>query len=393
MPRLDAASLFKLVLFCAACLAGPEAAFAAPPPAPSVQPDGASANFKVMHDMSYGSGVNSPLVVAQDGKLYGVARFGGLFGDGTIFSMTPKGIFQELHTFEVESEASRPYGLLETTKGGQFYGVTRYGGWSGYGSVYRFSPPDKLTIIHSFHGSDGDEPRGSLIYGTDGALYGITVDGGAFGHGTVFRISLDGAIATLHSFEKGHVDGYRPMSRLLQGPDGAFYGTTSRGGPYGHGTAFRLTPEGDYQVLHAFDGSDGDNILNGLTAGPDGAFYGVSYGGGAQGVGTIFRLSPDGGFAVLFSFERHTTGAHPIGELVLGSDGHFYGVAKAGGRGRGTIYRFSMDGHFSLLHNFDGTDGHDPRAGLVEHKAGEFFGATSEGGRLSRGTIYRIVVK
>src|SRR5690348_8172581 len=101
MPRL--ARLSMCVLLGAACLAGPAEALAAPPVAPAViQPDGALANFKVMHDMAYGDSINSALIVAQDGKLYGVARFGGLFNDGTIFSMVPGGLFRELHTFEVE---------------------------------------------------------------------------------------------------------------------------------------------------------------------------------------------------------------------------------------------------------------------------------------------------
>jgi uncharacterized repeat protein (TIGR03803 family) len=275
MPRL--ARLSMCVLLGAACLGGPAEALAAPPVAPAViQPDGALANFKVMHDMAYGDSINSALIVAQDGKLYGVARFGGLFNDGTIFSMVPGGLFRELHTFEVESEASRPYGLLEAPEGGTFYGMARYGGWSGYGAIYRFTPPDDLEIIHSFYGTDGDEPRGSLIFGTDGQLYGVTVDGGASGHGTVFRMSTSGTIQTLHSFAKDQLDGYRPMSRLLLASDGAFYGTTSRGGTHGHGTAFRITAQGEYQVLHAFDGSDGDNILGGLTEGPDGLLSGVS---------------------------------------------------------------------------------------------------------------------
>ncbi|HEV8691012.1 MAG TPA: choice-of-anchor tandem repeat GloVer-containing protein [Ideonella sp.] len=376
-------------LLLAACLPGPLLAAAA-------QPDGAVVNFHVMHhiDGYEADRVDSPLVAAQDGNLYGVSRYGGLFGDGTLFRMAPDGTFKKLHTFEVESEASRPQGLVQASDG-HFYGTARYGGWTGRGRVYRFDPPDSLKTIHDFRGPDGSQPANAVIVGTDGALYGTTFSGGAFGSwGTAFRMSTSGETDVLHSFSKDRIDGFKPCSRLAQGSDGDFYGTTWKGGRHGRGMAFRLTAQGEFAMLHEFDGSDGEEILSGLTEGPDGLFYGVAYAGGANGVGTLFRLSREGEFAVLLSFERHTHGAHPSGDLLLGRDGYLYGVTQAGGRSNGTLYRIAADGAFSVLHNFNGSsDGKAPLAGLVERDDGEFFGVTSEGGKLSRGTIFRLRVK
>jgi uncharacterized repeat protein (TIGR03803 family) len=75
-------------------------------------------------------------------------------------------------------------------------------------------------------------------------LYGTTLNGGAFGsglgNGTIFRISPSGAsFTTLASFD-GFNGGANPASALVQGPDGAFYGTTTTGGWGGRGTVFRL---------------------------------------------------------------------------------------------------------------------------------------------------------
>ncbi len=379
------------VLLAATCLAAPLLAAAA-------QPDGGLATFRVLHDWDGYDGnlIDSPLIVGQDGLLYGVTPYGGLFDAGALFSVAPDGTVTKLHTFEVESEGGRPHGLVQLSDG-RFFGTTRYGGWSGHGMAYRFGLPHRLKDKHDFHGWDGWRPTSALIVGADGALYGTTELGGDTQRGgAVFRMTIDaGETQVLHSFRKDGVDGYKPFSRLVQSSDGAFYGTASKGGRHGGGIAFRLTLQGDYQILHEFAGSDGEEILAGLTEGPDGVLYGVARNGGANGVGTLFRLSREGDFTVLLSFERHANGAHPTGDLLLGRDGFLYGVTMSGGSGHGTIYRVAPDGSFTLLHKFadDATEGGVPLAGLVEKADGEFFGTTSAGGKWTWGTLYRLRVK
>jgi uncharacterized repeat protein (TIGR03803 family) len=78
------------------------------------------------------------------------------------------------------------------------------------------------------------------VQGNDGGLYGTTSYGGTNGGaGTVFRITTNGALTTLYSFT-GTYDGSNPDTRLVQGSDGNFYGTTPGGGVGGGGTVFRL---------------------------------------------------------------------------------------------------------------------------------------------------------
>jgi uncharacterized repeat protein (TIGR03803 family) len=58
--------------------------------------------------------------------------------------------------------------------------------------------------------------------------------------GAVFKISIDGTeLTALHNF--GQYDGIYPNAGLIQGSDGAFYGTAQEGGLIDFGTAFRLT--------------------------------------------------------------------------------------------------------------------------------------------------------
>src|ERR1700722_10263463 len=50
------------------------------------------------------------------------------------------------------------------------------------------------------------------------------------------------ALTTLHSFSGGGGDGAYPTAGLTAGPNGTFYGTTKRGGAYGLGSIYQLTP-------------------------------------------------------------------------------------------------------------------------------------------------------
>jgi uncharacterized repeat protein (TIGR03803 family) len=94
--------------------------------------------------------------------------------------------------------------------------------------------------------TNGTYPEAGLVQGRDGAFYGTTIQGGVvnchgLGCGTVFRISADGSsFSVLHKFAGGRTDGGAPNANLIQGTDGAFYGTTTQGGASDQGVVFRL---------------------------------------------------------------------------------------------------------------------------------------------------------
>src|SRR5262249_14341820 len=72
-------------------------------------------------------------------------------------------------------------------------------------------------------------PHGRVIQGTDGALYGTTL---LPGFGRVFRMNSDGTGFTVLKDLDNSTTGGSPKAGLMQGSDGALYGTASTGGSH-----------------------------------------------------------------------------------------------------------------------------------------------------------------
>lgn len=108
-----------------------------------------------------------------------------------------------------------------------------------------------FRVLYNFTcGDDGCYPNGITIDRT-GRLYGTTGLGGlgGLGHGTVYRLMRHDSnwlFGLLYSFTGGS-DG-SPAARVVFGPNGLLYGTTTQGGDlacnggYGCGTVFDLRP-------------------------------------------------------------------------------------------------------------------------------------------------------
>jgi uncharacterized repeat protein (TIGR03803 family) len=233
------------------------------------------------------------LIQGSDGSLYGTTYEGGTNGDGVVFKITTNGLPTTLYSFTGGADGYGPWAGLVQGTDGNFYGTTEYGGLhSGVGTVFRITPADTLTTLHTFNGgSDGAYPAGSLIQGADGNFYGTTFQGGTNGSdGTVFKMAINGAVTILHQFGAG--DGANPAAALVQGSDGNLYGTTEAGGLGGYGTAFKITTNGVLTTLIWFNWSNGAYPEAPLIQAMDGNFYGTTFYGGVSGYGTVFRLTP-----------------------------------------------------------------------------------------------------
>jgi uncharacterized repeat protein (TIGR03803 family) len=335
------------------------------------------------------------LFQASDGALYGLTSAGGEHGFGVAFKLSLDGEYTVLHSFGATKELGRqPDGGLIEASDGHFYGTTPIGGShdcsppiGGCGTLFRLTKAGEHTVLFSFgqQTSDGSFPNGRLLEIAPGQFIGTTGQGGRqncvgeenaqIGCGTVFVYDVSGQMEFLYAFGQGDDDGKFPDGPLVEGSDGAFYGTTLNGGrggcdtQQGCGTVFRIDADGAKTTLHEFSISTGQTFnLNGrligaridgftpsnqLILGGDGFLYGTTRNGGigeTSRKGTIFRISAETEKETLFSFAKTPNEpGYPFGGISMASDGSFYGTVRDNNgfrqvenrQGSGSLFRFT----------------------------------------------------
>jgi uncharacterized repeat protein (TIGR03803 family) len=348
---------------------------------------------KVLFNFDNGADGGQPqtwLVQGTDGNFYGTASQGGAHNTGTVFQFTSAGTLTTLYSFTGGADGATPVvGLVQGTDS-NFYGTTFLGGTNNDGTVFQISSNGVFASLYGFTGgTDGGLPIAGLVQGSDGNFYGTTSRGGASGTGTVFQITSAGTLTTLYSFTGG-ADGATPEAGLVQGTDSNFYGTTFLGGTNNDGTIFQISSNGVITTLHQFDKrTDGKNPEAALVQGNDSYFYGTTYAGGAHNDGTIFKISSAGTFSTLYHFGG-PDGSNPRAALIQAADGYFYGTTLLSGFRLGTVFQVNSNGVLTTLYSFaGGTDGGAPYAGLVEASDGYFYGTTAFGGSGLHGTVFR----
>ena len=270
------------------------------------------------------------------------------------------------------------------------------------GTIFRFAATGRTTLA-SFAGTDAingmpiraDHPRGALAKLPDGSIWGTATSG------AVFKVVGSG-LHIVHYFSGG-ADGGTPLSGLVLGPDGNFYGTTSIGGAFNGGTVFKVTPTGEsgtLTTLASFDAATGTSPGGSLGIGDDGSIYGVTgiVSAGENKLvrlesdialkpGKIFKLNLQGNITVLADPNaRMAGGLTPVG------DGSFVGAMSDGGDGEGgAIYRINSQGEISTLAHL-----RNPYAlkvgGFARAMDGTIFGTATVGGDEGKGFLFRIAL-
>ena len=302
--------------------------------------------------------------------------------------------FQVLYTFTGGSDGGFPDSPLIADASGNLYGTTNVGGagngYNGFGTLFRLAPDGTLTVLHTFDGTNGSNPSGAIVMDKKGNIYGTTERGGANNvWGVVFKLTPGGEFKVLHSFGAAS-DGADPKGGVIRDRWGNLYGTTFEGGATGGGTVFEVARDGTETVLHSFNGfGDGLNPVGSVAADAAGNLYGTTeYGGldnycGGHGCGTVFTTDTSGNEKVLYSFvgtyQSGTDGEFPWGTPSVDAAGNVYGTTLAGGaNGAGTVFELSPGGTETVLYSFTGgRDGEQPEAGLYRDSAGNLYGTNS----------------
>jgi uncharacterized repeat protein (TIGR03803 family) len=358
-------------------------------------------------------GVPNGLVQGSNGLFYGTTQSGGLYGDGTIFSLSSNGALTTLVSFAGTNGATPVASLIQDANG-SFYGTTKFGGSNSAGTVFSMTAAGTLTSLYSFaSNNDSIDPFTSLALDAAGNFYGATQNNAAPADGNIFKMIPNGLVTTLYAFSGG-TNGTLPAGALAFGTDGNFYGLTGAGveNTTVYGNVFKMTPSGLLTNLYSFTGvADGYSPVGKLAQSDDGNFYGVTkfnrisyHGFLEQFYGTIFKITPGGALTTLYSLNGgvvYTDGAIPDAGLIQGGDGNFYGTTVQGfditvgstvyNNTYGTVFRITPAGSLTTLTSLNGSDdGANPEAALVQGSDGALYGTTINGGPGGHGTVFRI---
>ncbi len=329
-----------------------------------------SGELTTLHSFACPDGANPSAGVIRGpyGSLYGTIFYGGIKNYGVVFKVGKNDKETVLHHFQGSPDGFEPFGELVRDPAGNLYGITPVGGanrcgdGASCGTVFAVDGKGHETVLYSFAGSpDGSRPLAELTSDANGNLYGTTEQGGQscsqyYGCGTVFKLAPNSngswSETVLHRFSFG--DGWQPEGPVLRDADENLYGTASLGGNTG-------------------------GVCGGL------------------GCGTIVKLSPGGQFTVLHKFKAAKTyknGYEPAGNLVSDKDGNLYGTAGGGygsRGGNGIIYKLSKSGKLTILYRFHGADGAGV-VGLLRDNAGNLYGPGG-GGAYGWGEVYKLSPK
>jgi uncharacterized repeat protein (TIGR03803 family) len=227
-----------------------------------------------------------------------------------------------------------------------------------------------------------------LIQGSDGNFYGTTRMGGAHFKGSIFKVTPAGVVTSLYDFT-GHSNGAFPSGGVVEGLDGNFYGSTTSDLPASSGTIFKITPGGVLTTIYHFSGNtQGDgNDPSALIRGTGGNFYGTTLTGGF-GAGIVFKVTSTGTFTIVCKLPDGGN-AFPENPLVQGTDGNFYGICSQGGSDSGGFaFKVTPAGAAAVLHSFPVHSGRI--SALVQASDGNFYGLRERDGSHGEGLIYRL---
>ncbi|MDP4205513.1 MAG: T9SS type A sorting domain-containing protein [Bacteroidota bacterium] len=320
-------------------------------------------------DQDRGKYPQGGLILASNGKLYGLTKNGGVNDLGTLFEYDPNTtVFVKKIDFDGKSNGQWPCGTLLQASADNLYGTTLKGGKNDAGILFVFNlQSGQLIKKFDFDGKEtGDSPYASLIEASNGLLYGSTINGGQNNKGVLFSFdpSTD-KFKKLVDFDSD-INGEEPKGNLVQTSNGKLYGTTTWGGAQNNGVLFEYDPKKNKLIVkYDFVADDGQFPAGGLVLATNEKFYGTTYWGGANDAGILFEYSPlSEKITKRTEFDGAGKGRSAQGCLMQAHNGKLYGVTTyGGGSDLGVLFEYDIStAIFKKLVDFDGTNGAYPVA-------------------------------
>lgn len=264
-------------------------------------------NFKRATSGIYPSGT---MVQTSNGKLYGTTYFGGANNNGVLFEYDPSSsTFAKKHDFDVDSGYQPNMDLLLASNG-KIYGIGIQGGANGNSTVFEFDPTNgsyqkKADLTSYLNGSGG------LMKYDDDKLYGMASPG------NIFKYSIStGVVEDEIILDQAY--GSNLNGNLVKAHNGKLYGLATAGGIYDNGTLFEFDPVTKTVSKKVdFDTDKGTYTYGDLVLSKNGKLYGTAIASGTYGNGTFFEYDTESGaFTKLLDFNGDN-GANPNNKLIV----------------------------------------------------------------------------
>jgi len=258
----------------------------------------------VLYRFTGGSDGANPddLIFDQAGNLYGSAGDGGLagcngYGCGVVYELSPSGggwTESVLYSFTGGNDGGNPDGAVTFDQAGSLYGTTANGGL-GLGTVYKLTPSGSTwleDVIYNFDtGAAGQAPVGPPVFDASGDLYFATANNDVdHKGGAVYELSESHSIWTLKMLWWGveYVSGGVTLDTAAN-----VYDTSVGDGVNTWGTVFEDMQNNQQIVLHRFTGcSEGCQPYGGVVFDVNGNLYGTASRGGVYGYGVVWEITP-----------------------------------------------------------------------------------------------------
>lgn len=295
---------------------------------------------------------------AQHPELWGMTSQGGIQDYGVVFKINGDGSgYWKIHDFMVKNSGSSPENMTLLLYQGWLYGVAKYGGY-GNGVLFKYHPGDnKYVALHYFSGIEGSLPSGSLLLASNGKMYGVASNGGTNNYGTLFEFdALTEQLQVKYHFI--YATGIYPNGKMVE-KDGYLYGVLGNSLSANDGGLYRyhLATE-SMELLHTFQETDGEKPLCDLLLASDGKFYGRTLKGGNFDNGVIFCYDPSvNSTAIVHHFTGSMDGFYSTGNLIELVNGKLIGTNYNGGQySSGTLFEYNLTDHsYNTIYHF-GTD-------------------------------------
>ena len=245
----------------------------------------------------------SRVIFDSTGNLYGVTFFGGDDNDGVAYQLSRNGgswTESIIHSFNVNNQdlgVILPGGQLAIDPSNNIYGAADCNSAIGcfYGAVWQLQQQQgggwNLNELFQFNGNNGYQPI-ALVRDSSGNLYGTTYGDGGHDSAAVYELTFSsGAWHYTQLYNYGGA-GDASTSDLVMDSAGNLYGADSF---FGNGYIFKLTRSGNswtFSRLHSFNGPDGSAAVGHIVIDSAGNLYGTTVRGGTYGYGVIWEITP-----------------------------------------------------------------------------------------------------